>query len=37
MLGSENSIFNRKEIIDKQTKLKKLYESIMNNPETKYF
>lgn len=34
MLGSEVSLFNRKEIIDKQNKLRKLYEAQKDDPLT---
>lgn len=36
MLGSEVSLFNRKEIIDKQNKLRKLYEAQKDDPLTEY-
>lgn len=36
MLSSEANLFNRKEIIDKQNKLKKLYELHKDDPETEY-
>jgi hypothetical protein len=36
VLGSEINVFNKKEIIDKQIKLKKLFENHRDDPHTQY-